>query len=196
MKPFLFIVFLGMMPCSFSLAQVPERKPHSFYKELWDNSPFTAKPVVTGVPKMSNFFDDYHLTGIAPIEGGYRITIANKKDKNAKKIIIEPGNHSGFDVVSVNRNPEISLGTTVTLKKDGIKGVVRFEPSLVVLSTPATMTNPANNPPGVVAPNQPTQLNPPSGQVAPNPTARPRIIPPVKAPQKPSSNSPQSRPNR
>ena len=194
MKPFLFVAFLGMMPCSISFAQVPEKKPHQFYSELWLNSPFTTKPIVTGDPKISNPLDDYHLTGIAPIEGGYRITIANKKDKNAKKIIIEPGNDSGFEVVSVDRNPEISLGTTVTLKKGSMEGVVRFEPNLVVLNAPASTTKPANNPPGVVDPNQPS---PPGGQAAPNTTARPRIIPPiVPTQQKPPSNSPQSRPSR
>ncbi len=194
MKPFLFIAFLGMMLCSISLAQVPEKKPHQFYSGLWLNSPFTTKPIVTGDTKMSNPLDDYHLTGIAPIEGGYRITIANKKDKNAKKIIIELGNDSGFEVVSVNRNPEISLGTTVTLKKGNIEGVVRFEPNLVVLNAPASTTNPANNAPGIVNPSQPT---PPGGQATPNTTTRPRIIPPVKpSQQKPPSNSPQSRPSR
>lgn len=195
MKPFLFIAFLGMMLCSISLAQVPEKKPHQFYSGLWLNSPFTTKPIVTGDTKMSNPLDDYHLTGIAPIEGGYRITIANKKDKNAKKIIIEPGNDSGFEVVSVNRNPEISLGTTVTLKKGSMEGVVRFEPNLVVLNAPASTTKPANNPPGGGDPFQ--QPTPPGGQAAPNTLTRPRIIPPVKpSQQKPSNNSPQSRPSR
>lgn len=193
MKPFLLVAFLGTIPCSMSLAQVPEKKPHDYYKELWLNSPFTSKPIVSNKVN-SNPLDDYHLTGIAPIEGGYRITIANKKDKNAKKIIIEPGNDSGFEVVSVNRNPEISLGTTVTLKKGSMEGVVRFEPNLVVLNAPASTTKPANNPPGVVDPNQPT---PPGGQATPNTLTRPRIIPPVKpSQQKPSNNSPQSRPSR
>ena len=199
MKPFLFIAFLSIILCSISHAQVPEKKPDSYYSKLWLDSPFTTKPIVTADAPIINPLSDYHLTGIAPIEGGYRITIANKKNKTEKKIVIEPGNNSGYEVISVDRNPEVSLGTTVTLSKGKVEGVVHFEPDLVVLNIPTTAKPTANVPPGV-NPNQQNQPNngqitpnpqnqPNNGQVTPNIPARPRIIPPTVNPSNPSNPS-------
>lgn len=204
MKPFLFIAFLSIILCSISHAQVPEKKPDSYYSKLWLDSPFTSKPIVTADAPIINPLSDYHLTGIAPIEGGYRITIANKKNKTEKKIVIEPTNNSGYEVISVNRNPEVSLGTTVTLSKGKVQGVVQFEPDLVVLNTPTATAKPTGNvPPGAnpnqqnqsssgqIIPNQQTQPN--SGQVTPNIPARPRIIPPPVNPSKPQSPTSRNR---
>jgi hypothetical protein len=191
MKPFLFIAFLSIILCSISHAQVPEKRPDNYYSKLWLDSPFTTKPIVTTDAPIINPLSDYHLTGIAPIEGGYRITIANKKNKTEKKIVIEPTNNSGYEVISVNRNPEVSLGTTVTLRKGKVQGVVQFEPDLVVLNTPTATAKPTGNVPPGVNPNQQNQPN--SGQVTPNIPARPRIIPPPVNPSKPQSPTSRSK---
>jgi hypothetical protein len=146
----------------------------------------------TGPAPTDNPFNDYHLTGIAPVEGGYSITITNKKDK--KKSVIEPGSNSKFQVISVNRHPEIHLGTVVTLTDGRVQGEVRFEPTLVVLNSPNN-ANPQNQgqpelPPGV-NPNQPNNAVP-----APIITPRPRVIPPAKPNQSPANNNPDARPKR
>jgi hypothetical protein len=180
MKPFLSMMTLSIVLCSIIHADVPEKKPLQYYSGLWLNSPFTTKPEIINNTPAINPFDDYHLTGIAPIKGGYRITITHKKTKD--KIVIEPGRESVFQVLNVDRNPEISLGTVVTLTNGSSQGIVRFEPNLVVLNIPTTTNKAEQFPPGM-NPNQPN-----NGQAAPNTGTRSRIVPPVK----PSNNNPQS----
>lgn len=194
MKPFLFIAFLSIILCSISHAQIPEKKPDQYYSGLWLNSPFTTKPIINADTPIINPLSDYHLTGIAPIKGGYRITIANKKNKTEKKIVIEPDNNSGYEVISVNRNPDVRLGTTVTLSKGKVQGVVNFEPDIVVLNTPTPTAKPTGNFPPGFDPNQQNQPN--NGQVTPNIPPRARIVPPPVNPSNPSNRKPQSLPSR
>ncbi len=191
MKLPIFITLLSFVICAFSHAEIPEKKPAQYYSKLWTNSPFTTKPPEIINPIIGDPFKDYHLTGIAPVEGGYRITIANKKDK--KKTVIEPGSTSKFKVISVKRNPEVSLGTVVTLDDGRVQGEVRFEPTLVVLNTPTTATKPVNQlPPGtpnVVNPEQPN-----NGEAVQPPPRRPRVVPPSKPNPKAANENSQSRP--
>ncbi len=192
MKPSVLIILLSVMLGSISFAEVPQKAALQNYSGLWTNSPFTTKPAGPDKTLLINPFDDYSLTGIAPIQGGYRITITNKKSK--KKHIIEPGTPSEFKVISVDRNPEVSLGTTVTLTNGNLQGTVRFEPNLVVLNTPSTQ-KPAENASPTPDPNQPPP--PPNGQVTPNAPVRSRIVAPANKPsQNPSVKNPQSRPSR
>jgi hypothetical protein len=193
MKHPIFIPLLCLFFCCATHAEIPEKKNPQFYSKLWTNSPFTTKPIDTRQPPAETVFNDYHLTGIAPVEGGHRITITHKK--NIKdKIIIEPGSKSKFQVISVNRNPETRLGTIVTLTDGRVQGEVRFEPTLVVLNAPMN-ANPqiqgqAELPPGV-NPNQPNNAVP-----APNITPRPRVITPKTSSQTPATNNTEARPKR
>jgi hypothetical protein len=194
MKKSIFIITLSIVFCCFAHADIPTKKPLSYYSKLWTPSPFTTPPVVTEPAPTKSPFDDYHLTSIAPVEGGYWITIAHKKDK--KKIVIQPGSNSKYKVLSVERNPETRLGTVVTLTDGQFTGQVRFEPNLVVLNTPNTNKPPEQLPPGF-NPNQPNQpIQQPPGQVTPPPTPRPRIVPPSKSNQNPANQNSQSRPQR
>ncbi len=196
MKLPIFVALLSFVICAFTHAEVPEKKPLQFYSKLWTNSPFTTKPTEIGPAPAENPFKDYHLTGIAPVEGGHRITIANKKDK--KKSVIEPGSNSKFQVVKVERNPEISLGTVVTLTDGRVQGEVRFEPSLIVLNTPTSNKNPDQVPPGT-PPGLPPGVNPnqPNNGATPVITPRPRIIAPSKHnPSPANNNNTEARPKR
>lgn len=158
-------------------ADIPKKAPLVKYSGLWNNSPFTSKPPVVGPAPTVNPFEDFTLTGIAPVPGGYRITVISKKNPEIKKII-EPGGNSEFKVVSVNRNPQKSLGTTVVLSSGAIQGTVSFEPELITLqAAPAAPQANPNLPPGVNLPNQPPQPANPNGVVAPR-QPRPRIVPP------------------
>lgn len=196
MKSSLFIILLTFFYCLDTHAEIPRKSAPQTYSSLWTNSPFTTKPIIINNGPTESPFKDLHLTGIAPIEGGYRIVISNKKDKLAKKIIIEPGINSGYEVLAVNRNPDEKFGTTVTLKNGAMEGVVRFEPSLVVLNNPAPST-PANQIPPGINPNQPNQPNQPNnGQAETQKPTRSRIVPPVKPSQNNSNNTPQSRSSR
>ena len=122
----LFLISAAIMPIA--SADIPKKAPLVKYTGLWTNSPFTSKPVVETGGTVANPFDDFTLTGIAPVPGGYRITIMSKKNPEVKKVI-EPGVDSEFSVVSVDRNPGKVLGTTVVLSSGSIQGTVAFEPA-------------------------------------------------------------------
>jgi hypothetical protein len=192
MKKSIFIPILSFIFCCFAHADIPTKKPLSSYSKLWTPSPFTTPPVELKLGPSKSPFDDYHLTSIAPVEGGYWITIAHKKDK--KKIVIQPGSNSKYKVLSVERNPETRLGTVVTLTDGQFTGQVRFEPNLVVLNSPNSNKSPEQQQPPGFNPNQPNQQ--PPGQVTPPPTPRPRIVPPTKSNQNPANNNSQARPQR
>jgi hypothetical protein len=192
MKKSIFITLLSFVFCCFAHADIPAKKPLSYYSKLWTPSLFTTPPVEIGPINPENPFKDYHLTSIAPVQGGYWITIAHKKTK--QKIVIQPGSSSKYQVVSVERNSETRLGTIVTLTDGQITGQVRFEPDLVVLNTPNANKPPEQQLPPGFNPNQPNQQ--PPGQNTPPPTPRPRIVPPAKSNQNPANNNSQPRPQR
>lgn len=122
-------------------AEIPRKAPITRYTGLWTNSPFTSKPPPVAPTSVDNPLDDFTLAGIAPVPGGYRITIVNKKDLN-DVIVIDPSGSSDFKLVSVSRNPEVSLGTTVVLSADGKQGTVTFEPDLITLNKPPAAPEP------------------------------------------------------
>ncbi|MFK7851336.1 MAG: hypothetical protein AB8D78_10195 [Akkermansiaceae bacterium] len=115
--------------------EIPRKAPITRYTGLWTNSPFTSKPPPPTVVSTINPLDDFVLTGIAPVPGGYRITVINRKDPTNKEVI-EPGGNSDFELVSVNRNPEVSLGTTVVLAVNGKQGTVTFDRAAITLNSP------------------------------------------------------------
>lgn len=167
------------LPCMIALAHgdIPQKAPLVKYTGLWTNSPFTSKPPPPPPGEIANPLDDYTLTGIAPVPGGHRITIMNKKNPDQREVI-EPGGKSEFRVVSVNRNPGKTLGTTVVLAAGSLQGTVTFEPELVTLKAPpaapvAQQGNP-NLPPGITA----AQANQGNKDQAQQRQPRPRIVPP------------------
>jgi hypothetical protein len=154
-------------------AGIPQKAPPVKYTGLWTNSPFTSKPPPPPPGEVKNPLDDFTLTGIAPVPGGYMITIMSKKDPT-KKMVITPGGDSEFKVVSVNRNPGERLGTTVVLSAGSVQGTVSFEPELITIKAPPAAAQQANNPtlpPGVT----PAQA---AGAQTPQRPPRPRIVPP------------------
>lgn len=173
-----------------STADIPRKVPLTRYTSLWTNSPFTAKPPPSEAGPRVNPLDDYTLTGIAPVPGGYRITIINKKNPEDKEVI-EPGRDNKFTVVSVNRNPDKALGTTVVLAAGSVQGTVTFERELLTLkaapAAPQQNQQNQNLPPGV----NPAQQQQQGGAAQRQP--RPRIVAPP-APQG-NNNQQQAQPN-
>jgi hypothetical protein len=167
------VLLLAAFACLPTHANTPKKQPLVKYTGLWTNSPFTSKPPVVEPGTAENPFEDFTLTGIAPVPGGHRITIVSKKNPDIKKVI-EPGGTGEFKVVSVNRNPQKTLGTTVVLSSGSIQGTVTFEPELITLkaatAAPEAPQNNPNEPP--IPPNQNPGGQP--GQRLP----RPRIVPP------------------
>lgn len=183
----LLCALITILPASAS-ADVPKKAPLVKYTGLWTNSPFTSKPVVDPTGPMNNPLDDFTLTGIAPVPGGYRITIMNKKNPDVKRVIEPGGTDKEFKVVSVNRNPGKTLGTTVVLSSGSMQGTVSFEPDLITLKAApaAAPQNPqqanGNLPPGITPAmaNQQNANQQNGNQADANNVRqpRPRIVPP------------------
>lgn len=170
------------------IADVPKQTPLYQYAGLWTDSPFTSKPPPPEAAPTLNPLNDFMLTGIAPVPGGYRITITNKKDPSIKELIT-PDSKGPFRIISVNRNPEQSLGTTVVLSNGSMQGTVSFEPDLVTLSSApaAPQENLQGNP--QQQPNLPPGVNPTLGEAHPNAGPRPRIVPPAPQGSETKSNT-------
>ncbi len=163
-------------------ADIPRKAPLTRYTGLWTNSPFTSKPPPPESAPTINPLEDFTLTGIAPVPGGYRITIISKKDPDLKEII-EPGSKSDYKIVSVNRTPGNALGTTVVLSAGNVQGTVAFEPEMLVLKAPPApqQPQPANLPPGA----EPSKKDQNNSQRQP----RPRIVPPPQPAAKSNTQS-------
>lgn len=172
-------LLLSLLFCSMLHADGPQKAPLTRYTGLWTNSPFTSKPPPPEAAPTVNPFDDYTLSGIAPVPGGYRITLVNKTNPEEKRVI-EPGIKNEFTVVSVDRNPDKALGTTVVLSSGTLQGTVTFEPELLTLNSPPPPPPPANLPPGVIPSEGNQQQTQPEQnlQREPQRQPRPRIVPP------------------
>lgn len=180
-----FIAYFPLMAallCGAALADIPQKLPLTRFSGLWNDSPFTSKPPPEEVAAQVNPLDDFTLTGIAPVPGGYRVTIINKKNPEQKEVI-EPGGKSPYKIVSVNRNPDVSLGTTVVLAAGSVRGTVAFEQEMLTLKTAQGEPEPQQAP-AVITPQTPAN-NTNDQQRQP----RPRIMPPPPAPaQAPAPN--------
>lgn len=177
MKTFSILLLTAAGLCTLANAGVPRKEPLVKYTGLWTNSPFTSKPPPPPPGETVNPLEDFTLTGIAPVPGGYRITIMSRKNPELKKVI-EPGKTDEFTVVSVNRNPDKPLGTTVVLSTGSIQGTVSFEEEMLTLKAPPAPQQPqqpqGNLPPGIT----PAQANPQPDANAAQRQPRPRIVPP------------------
>ncbi|MGJ8634085.1 MAG: hypothetical protein ACSHX7_09200 [Luteolibacter sp.] len=125
-----------------AFAETPRKAPLTRYTGLWTNSPFTSKPPPAQAAPANNPLDDYTLSGVAPIPGGYRITLINRKNQT-ERLVIEPGSSAPYSFVSLRRDPNKLLGTIVTLTDGRIQGTVSFEPELL---TPIAPPPPQQNP--------------------------------------------------
>ena len=148
-------------------AELPRKAPITRYTGLWSNSPFTTKPLPQAAAVVVNELDDYTLSGIAPVPGGYRITIINRKDPSDKRVI-EPGGDGEFSFVSITRDPGRALGTTVVLTNGRIKGSVTFEPELLALNLPPAQQQPSDSGKKQQNGKTNTQVQIPSNRTTPN----------------------------
>ncbi|MFT3991289.1 MAG: hypothetical protein QM680_07750 [Luteolibacter sp.] len=180
-------------------AEVPRKAPLTRYTGLWTNSPFTSKPPPDQAGAAVNPLNDYALLGVSPINGGYRVTLMNRKKTDDRITIDSNSGHSDFKILSVNRKPGNPLGTTVRMSQGRNTGFVSFDEKLLVLKAPArtaptanaqqnngqTNNPPQQNPQGTVQPEPNTQQ--PANRENTNPQGRrPRTLPP-------SGNSTQNR---
>lgn len=154
-------------------AEVPRKPLPSKYRNLWQNSPFTTKPVTVSGP-VYNPLDDYVLLGVSPIEEGYRVTMLNRKRPNDGRVIVESNKEKdGYKIVDVVRSPGNPLKTTVRLSRAGKTGTIGFEDKFLTLKAPPANAR-AQQPNNRAQPGVPNTNQPPGTRVP-----RRRIIPPT-----------------
>lgn len=179
MKPSASILICTLALATWATADLPKKAPFSKYTGLVQNSPFTSKPPPPGPIALANPLDDYALSGISPIAGGYQVTLINKKNPEDRiPVRSNEKNKQGFKILEVNRKDGNPLGTTVKLSSSNGTGTVAFEDKYLTLAAApapkpqAHAPHPAGIPqahPGT--PNQPGQT--------PARLPRPRVVPPA-----------------
>ena len=174
--------------------EVPKKAPLTRYQSLWNESPFTTKPLPPPPDATVNPFEDMALRSIAPLSnGGYLINLVNRKNLE-ETTSIDTERSSEYKVVKVERNPDKRLGTVVHLTKGTVSGTVAYDEK--ISSAPKTAKPPKANqpnhpgqPPGAPAGPQLPGVNPndPNRQgrqrvVVPAPTTAPGGAPPAVVP--------------
>jgi hypothetical protein len=158
-------------------SELPEKAALSRYTGLWSNSPFTSRPPPAAAEELVNPLSDFTLLGVSPINGGYRVTLFDKK-KPTERIMVESDNpRSPYKVLEVLRKPGDPLGTTVRLSSGTTMGTVAYdEKSLNIAPRGAAPPPPMQPPPNPgIPPAQPVQIDP-GGVQSRQP--RPRVVPP------------------
>jgi len=157
-----------------AFAAAPVKVPNSRYARLWTNSPFTVKPAVTtdADKNVVNPFEDLALGGVSLVNDGYFLVLLNKKEQG-KKIIVEPGRESEYQVLEVRSDPLDPKKTEVVIQMGGRQGTVTYDEKLLA-AAPKPVPQPGQRPPvpGTTQPPKPGQAvpataNPPRMRVVP-----------------------------
>lgn len=137
MKRFLIpLILLSIGLPAFS--EIPRKMPYTKYRSLWDDSPFTTKPIIESAPVEENVFEDYALAGVAPIKGGYQVTLIDRKDPGKRTYINSDDERPphGFKIESVERDNDDFKGTVVHLRSGSRRGTVSYDEKLLTLVKP------------------------------------------------------------
>ena len=173
MKSIAFLTLLLAGTTAF--AAPPVKAPPTKYSHLHTQSPFTVPPVVEKVEKIDTTFDDWALGGVSEIEGGYMVTLINKKNQGETQVIkprgtvvskkdemewLNPGAPGSFKVERVTYGKTSWKETTVLVSSGGKTGTMKFDDKQL---TPAASAGPGpgqgqGRQPGV--PGQPPQIQP------------------------------------
>ena len=160
----------------------PVKQPVTKYLHLSQNSPFTTKPVITTEAREDTTFEDWALGGVSEVEGGYMVTLVNKKNQGETQIIkprgtvhstkdemkwINPGAPGSFKVDKVEFGKKSWKDTIVLVSVGDKKGTMKFDDKQLAPTAAAGGAGGAR-PPG--QPGQPGQPQVQPGQpVLPNP---------------------------
>ncbi|MBK1827393.1 hypothetical protein [Haloferula rosea] len=169
MKTILLLLITAMVGTA--TGEPPKQLMLGRYKPLWEDSPFTSKPIVTGPAPVANPLEDYSLGGITKLADGYFAILFNKKDPKIKEVV-SPGSSSEFSIVKVDW-AENWKETVVTLRKGSTTGTVTFEDKLITIKAPVAQKKAPTN----AAARPPIPTKPSSGSTR---TPRPRVVTPPK----------------
>jgi len=125
----------------------PVKKPVTSYLHLSQNSPFTTKPVTIVDSRGPDTFEDWVLGGVSEVEGGYMVTLLNKKNQGETQVIkpkgtvhsmkdemkwLNPGDPKGFKVDKVSFGKTSWKDTTVVISIGGKTGTMKFDDKQLV----------------------------------------------------------------
>lgn len=182
------LICLGLL--AVAGADVPAEPNVDKYRSLWENSPFTPKPVTTG-PTQVNILSNYVLLGVSPIPEGYRVTLKNKRQPNDPPIVVKSHRPvNGFSIEEVIFNKNERFGTVVRMAVGASVGTVGFDREFLKTLRPPAAAPAQQNPqqPAIQggapvegggnatpAPNRPTRM-----RVVPPPGAGQGVAPPAQ----------------
>ena len=125
-----------------SASAAPPKKPSvAHFTSLISGSPFTIKPppperTVVGTPLER----DWMLGSIRPIDGGYSVTLINKKDRK-DRIRFIPGFSAGeFQLLEVKQDVNNSANSRVRVRKGTQEGWLTYDEKLIKVR-PAVAAN-------------------------------------------------------
>lgn len=169
------ILLCSVALAAWAAADLPKKAPLTKYSSLIQSSPFTSKPPPAAPVQMANPLEDYSLSGVSPIAGGYQVTLINKKNPEERiPVRTNETNKQGFKILEVNRKEGNPLGTTVRISSGVGTGTVAFDEKYLTLITPPAAKPQANPQPQVGAAHNPATQ--PNTQLGRQP--RPRVVPP------------------
>lgn len=175
------IALISLSLVAWVAADLPKKAPATKYSRLWNESPFTSKPIVTtGTGPVVNPLEDYALSGISPIPSGYRVTLLDKKNPEKRIVVDSDKPREGFKIISVSRKPGNPLGTVVQMSSGEVTGNISFDEKFI---TPTTPPAAPKGPPGAPGAKNPVPQPATTGQPPNQPRQpRPRVVAPP-APQ-------------
>jgi len=192
-------LFVGLIAAGTAFAAgLPVKPPVTKYRHLSESSPFKIKPVVESGPRVANPLDDWALGGVSEVEGGYMVTLVNKKNQGETQIIkprgtvhsskdemkwISPGAPGSFKVDKVEFGEKSWKDTIVMVSAGDEKGTMKFDDKQLAPTAAAVTAS------GV----QPVLPNPAAAQQQP---ATPSSGRPPRQRVQPPAPPTQSRPTR
>ena len=126
-----------------ALADPPKKPQFMQYKRLWENSPFTIKPVIAPKVTASPLERDWMLGSIRPSGEGYSVTLINKKDRK-DRVRFLPGVSAGdFQLIDVKQDTKDPKNSRVKIKKGSQEAWIAYDTQLIKVRTskPTTKTS-------------------------------------------------------
>jgi hypothetical protein len=194
MKTISIVSALVLLAAGMAGADVPRKVPSGNYAHLWNTSPFTSKPPPATQAEPISAFDDWALSGVSEVNGGYLVTLQHKKNQAEWQVIkpdrtikysgdeaeeILPGASGAFKVDRVEYKKSW-MDTVVHLSAGGRNGTVKFDEKTsapkMAAAAPQRGGPQGNNPqaqPNPQAQQQQQQQGQPQQQAPATPGVRP-----------------------
>lgn len=187
MKTISTVFTLALLAAGIAGAEVPRKVSSGNYAHLWNNSPFTSKPPPVTTTEPISAFDDWALSGVSEVNGGYLVTLQHKKNQGETQVIkpdrtiryypdkaeeLLPSDPGAFKVDRVEFSDKSWMETVVHLSAGGRNGTVKFDEKATAPKMAAPPPRGGNQQQGGNPQQQGGQPNPPAQ--GGNPQAQPQ----------------------